>query len=68
VKESGLGLPSIGEGPTLDSEELGLEERLRDRRAVYVNEGSSGPNACLVNRSREEPFACTGLTQEKEDR
>ena len=66
LEESKLGVPSIGECPALEPEELGLEQRLGDRRTVDVDEGLSRPDARLVNRVRQETFPSSGLALDKE--
>jgi len=47
---------SIGEGPALISEELRLEEILRDRRAVDIDERPVAPRPGLVENPRQQPF------------
>ncbi len=39
LKKTGLGLLGVGERAALEPEELGLEQRVGNRRAVHVNEG-----------------------------
>ena len=49
------------ECPALVSEQLGLEQRGRDRRAVEDHEGAGGAGPLLVQRLGEDLFAGPGL-------
>ena len=42
LEEPGLGLTGVREGAALEAEELGLEERFGDRRAVHGHERTAG--------------------------
>src|SRR5262249_56279064 len=42
LEETGLGLTGVGERAALETEELGLQQRLGDRGAVHVDERTLG--------------------------
>lgn len=68
LEEPGLGPPGVGEGAGLEAEELGLEHRLRDGRAVNVDEGCSRPAAARVDDAGDEPLSGARLPLEKDRR
>ena len=68
LEESRLGLPRVGEGAALEAEQLGLEQRLGNGRAVDVHERPAPPGAVAVNGLGQEPFACSGLAQDEDRR
>jgi len=49
-------------------EELGLEQRLRERGAVDRDEGPLGPRAAVVNGAGDQLLAGPGLAQEQDGR
>src|SRR5207245_2693741 len=57
----------VGERAPLEAEHLGLEERLGDRRAVDVHEGSVGTRPRAVEHPREQPLAgaCLALDEDR---
>ena len=62
--DAGMIARRAAEAPLLEAEELALDERLRDGRAVQRAEGawSSAPR---VKRTRDELLAGTGLTEDE---
>ena len=64
----GLRPAAPGERPLLVAEELGLEQRLGNRRAVDRDEGPVGPRAQRVQRAREELLAGAALAFEQHGR
>src|SRR5262249_15578181 len=67
-EESDARLPGIRERSPLVAEQLGLEERIRDRGAVHVDERFRAPAAGLVQQLGEEPLARAGLSQQQHGR
>src|SRR6266545_1437917 len=69
-----LGKPTLappdgsGEGTSLVAEKLGLENRLRDRRAVDGNEGSTRARAPLVDVASQELLAGAALAENEHRR
>jgi hypothetical protein len=61
----GLG---VGERTSLVSEELGLDERGRQRGAVDAHEGLVASSAVVVNALGHEPLAGSGLAVEQDGR
>ena len=57
LEETPLGRPRVGEGPTLEAEQLCLEERLGNGSAVNVDEGAGAARSCPVEESGHQPFA-----------
>src|SRR5213075_3207980 len=53
-----------GEGALLVAEELALDERLGNRRAVEVDEGAVRARPVAVEPARDELLAGSGLAQE----
>jgi hypothetical protein len=68
LEETGLGLTRVGEGAALPAEQLGLEERLRDRRAVDIDERPAGPDTGAVDRRGDQPLAGSGLSEKENGR
>ena len=66
LEETRLGLAGVGEGAALVAEQLGLEERLRNGRAVDVDERPPGAGAGPVDRPGQEPLAGPGLPADQE--
>ncbi len=68
LNEPRLGLARIREGPALVAEELGFEERVRNRRAVDVDERGTRARARSVQGPRDEALARAGLAAQKDRR
>ena len=66
LDEAGLGPPGVGEGSRLEAEQLGFEEGGRDRRAVDLDERTTGARTGVVEGPGEEPLAGPGLALEKD--
>ena len=62
VQQPCLRLPGVGECATLEPEELGFEQRVRNRRAVHVDECPLRSRTHLMDHVRDESFAGSGLT------
>src|SRR5262245_22788057 len=56
------------EGPLLMTEELRLEQSLRDRRAVDLHEGGRATCRCRVDRPRYQIFAHAALAANQDSR
>src|SRR2546426_3650979 len=56
------------EGPFFMAEELGLEQPLRDRGAVDLDERLSAPYRCRVDGTGDEVFAHTALAPDQNRR
>ncbi len=61
-----LAADGAGEGALLVAEELGLEERLGEGRAVHLDEGLVGARRLLVKRLGDELLAGAGLAQDED--
>jgi len=46
LKQVGLGALGIGEGPGLDAEPLGFQQRVRDGRTIDLNKRARGAGRC----------------------
>ena len=68
LKEAGLGAAGIGEGAALETEQLGLEERLGNGRAVHVHEGPGVAGAAAVDEPGHQPFPGSGLALDQDRR
>ena len=68
LKEPGLGAVGIGEGPPLEAEQLGLEQRLGDRRAVDVHEGTTAAGAVAMEQAGDQALAGAGVTLDQDRR
>ena len=68
LKEAGLGAVGIGEGPPLEAEELGLEQRLGDRRTVDVHEGPTAAGAVAMEQAGDQALAGAGVTLDQDGR
>ena len=68
LKEAGLGPASVGKGTLLEAEQLGFEERLRDRRTVdgHKRAAPSGPQA--MDEPGHEPLAGASFTLDENRR
>jgi hypothetical protein len=65
---AGLPLRRPGEGAPLVAEQLGLEERLRERRAVDLDERARGAPALVVDGSCELALPRSALAEEQHAR
>jgi hypothetical protein len=61
LQQTRLGLLRIGERAPLEAENLGLEQRLRDRGAVDIDERRVGARTELMDQMRNESLAGTGF-------
>jgi hypothetical protein len=61
LQQAGLGAFGIGERPGFKAKQFRLHQRLRDGRAVDVDERPLGPGAAVVDHPRHQPFARAGL-------
>jgi hypothetical protein len=68
LKEAGLGPAGVGKGTLLEAEQLGFEERLRDRRTVdgHKRAAPSGPQA--MDEPGHEPLAGASFTLDENRR
>src|SRR5262249_54736620 len=67
LQQTGLRLLGVREGPSLEAEQLGLQQRPRDGRAVDADEGTSGTRARPVKHAGHQALADPRLA-EQEDR
>jgi hypothetical protein len=67
LEETSLGRAGVGKGSSLEAEQLRLEERLGNGRAVDVDEGAGATGPGPVEETGHQPFARACLT-EQEDR
>src|SRR5262249_12355667 len=56
LKETGLGLTSVGERASLEAEHLGLEQSGWNRGAIDIDEGTVGAGSCTVQGLRDQTF------------
>jgi len=68
LQQAGLGLLRIGEGATLEAEQLRLEQRVWNRRAIDIHERRRGPRTQFVNQTCDEPFTGTGFAGDQNRR
>src|SRR5262249_43553473 len=68
AEEAAPGPGRAGEGAALVAEELALEERRRQRRAVEGDEGRLAPERHAVDRAREELLAGAALAEDEHAR
>src|SRR5207245_10465933 len=66
LEESRLRLAGVGERAALVPEQLGLEERFRNRRAVDRHERAIGPRPDTVDQPGDEPLARARLAVEED--
>src|SRR5262249_55335094 len=64
LEEAGLGVARVREGPALESEQLGLQERFGNCRAVDVDEWLAGAGAVSGYEPGEQPLPRAGLARE----
>jgi hypothetical protein len=68
LKQSELGFTRSGEGAALESEELGLEERLWNGCAVDLDEAFRGARTEPPDRAREGSFPGSSLSLDEDGR
>src|SRR6185369_7876459 len=61
LEQAGAGGLGVGEGALLVAEELGLDERLRQRGAVHFDEGAVAPAPGGVEGAGDVSLAAAGL-------
>src|SRR5262249_19279708 len=66
LKQSGLRLSRVGKSAALPAEQLRLQQRLRNRGAVDVDEGPARAHALSVNRRRDQSLPGAGLSEKKD--
>ena len=66
LKQAGLGAFGIGEGPGLEAEQLRLQQRLGDGRAVDLEERPRGARAAVVDDAGDQPLAGAGFALEQD--
>src|SRR5262249_52030115 len=66
LEEAVLSLRGPGEGAALVAEQLGLEQRLRERRAVEAQERTRTPRGARVDRLRDDLLARAGLSEDED--
>ncbi len=66
LEEAGFRASRVGEGAPLVAEQLRLEQRLRDRRAVQRDERARRARAGPVEHARHEPLAASGFPFEQD--
>ena len=59
-------MAGIGERALLEAEQLRLEQRLGNGRAVDRDEGAGRPRPPVMNRAREQALARPRLTQDQD--
>src|SRR3989442_3083645 len=68
LKESRLRTLRVREGTALEAEQLRLQQRLGNRRAVDFDEGAGRPRAGTVDDPRDEPLAGARLALDEDGR
>src|SRR5262245_62438761 len=68
LKETRLRTARVGKSATLETEEFGLEKRLRDRCAVHIHKGTAGARAGSVDRPGNQTFTGPGFPAYKNGR
>jgi hypothetical protein len=68
LHQAWLGPPRVGKGPALEAEHLGLEQRVRDGRAVDANEGPVAPRPGAVEDRRQQALARPALPLDQDRR
>jgi hypothetical protein len=67
LKQAGLDVLGIGEGPSLDAKQLGFEQRVRDGRTIHLDEWARGARAAVVDDSCDQPLAGAGFPLQQDD-
>ena len=67
-KQAGARRLGVGEGALLVAEQLGLDERLRQRGAVHLDERAVAAAAGGVQRARDVALAAAGLAEQQHGR
>jgi hypothetical protein len=68
LEQADLGAAGVGERAPLEAEQLPLQQRLGDRRAVEVDERSPCPRTQAVEEPRHEPLARSRLALDEDGR
>ncbi len=68
LKQARLGPVGVREGSPLEAEQLGFQQRLRDRRAVDVHEGAALPGPHAMDEPGHEPLAGAGFALDEHRR
>ena len=68
LEQSTLPLLGVGERPAFVAEQLGLQQRLGDRRTVHGHEGLLRAGPGIMDPAREELLAGAGLAEQKHRR
>src|SRR5207249_6255652 len=68
LDQPSLGNPRVGEGSTLEPEQLRLEQCRGNRGAVDVDERPGGPSPRPVEESRDESLSRAGLAEQQHGR
>src|SRR4029450_10950324 len=66
LKEAGLRLSGVGKGTSLETEQLCLEQALRDGGTVYRDEGPVGAWAHAMKQARQESLAGSRLALDQD--
>jgi hypothetical protein len=68
LKQAALVVARIGERPSPVAEQLALQKRLGDRRAIHGEERAGRSRAPLVQRSSQQLLSCPALTHQQNRR
>ena len=68
LEQPRFGFTGVGEGAPLVAEQLGLQERLGDRRAVDRDERATLSRPCVVESPCEQSLAGPGLAEDQDGR
>jgi hypothetical protein len=68
LEQAGLGAPRVREGAPFEAEQLGLQQRLGDSRAVDVDEGAAGAGTLPVDEVGDQALAGSGLALDQDRR
>src|SRR5690242_3050639 len=66
LEQARLGLTCVGKGPTLESEELRLDQVFRNRRAIDLDPGHVPPDAGLVQDPHQQALAGSRLAEDED--
>jgi hypothetical protein len=61
LEQAGLGVAGVREGAPLETEELSLEQPVRNRRTVDIHEWAVPAGAVPMNEAGHEPLTGTGF-------